>query len=87
MLLSMASFMWSEQVKWRGVAWCGVWCVIMLTFVLSSPDFMCHVKFFLCISCRMFVFMSASDCGIPFFTVHGIVHRSKKLEGYCAIAY
>jgi hypothetical protein len=47
MLLSMASFMWSEQVKWRGVAWCGVWCVMILTFVLSSPDFVCHVKFFL----------------------------------------
>ena len=49
MLLSMASFMWSEQVKWRGMVWCGVCCVIMLTFVLSSPDFMCQVKvFFVC---------------------------------------
>ena len=29
MLLSMASFMWSEQVTWRGVAWCGVvWCAV-----------------------------------------------------------
>jgi hypothetical protein len=40
MLLSMASFMWSEQVKWRGMVCCGV---IMLTFVLSSPNFMCQV--------------------------------------------
>ena len=61
MLLSMASFMWSEQVKWRGMVWCGVLCcVIMLTFVLSLPDFMCQVKFLLCISYCMFIFMSAS---------------------------
>jgi len=34
-------------VAWRGMVWCGVvCCVIMLTFVLSSPDFMCQVKFF-----------------------------------------